>query len=287
MVLLFFSCISEDSDKFQVKKIAESLTDYPQIDDVIFYERNIDSDFTTKIDESIKKCDIFLLICSQNALKSNLIGFEWGAAISYDKIIIPIFKDTKDIPILLGSKVGVLYKKDAIIRDIHQLIVKNLDQLSSYKSPQKYDQKQRKEIIAIITIVFLGVFRVLFQVLLEFTPYRPYKYFPSTQYFLLYFFEVLLTIEIFNYLCKLFTKEWKKIPNPKEKRRLLNILYYWLIICTILKIIYLFDVANDVWEDHMYTKFGILFYGTIYITSEIILLFRIYHHRNKVFSMIA
>ncbi len=66
-----FICYSmKDSEKFQSSKIAEDLTNRPEIDDVLFCEEDAREDFIKYMNDYIEKCDILLLFCSQNALNS-------------------------------------------------------------------------------------------------------------------------------------------------------------------------------------------------------------------------
>ena len=63
-IQIFISYASEDSNKFYIKQVAETLNRLPQISEVLYYEAACKVDFVKYMDESIQNCDIFLLFCS-------------------------------------------------------------------------------------------------------------------------------------------------------------------------------------------------------------------------------
>ena len=72
-VLIFISYATKDSNLFHISEIAETLSRKPEIDEVLYWEEDMDDDIIDYMDKNVGKCDIFLLFCSQNALKSEPI----------------------------------------------------------------------------------------------------------------------------------------------------------------------------------------------------------------------
>jgi len=128
-IIVFISYSMKDSNQFQIAKIAQNLVRFPEIDDVLFADEDVQNDFIKYMNEFIGKCDIFLLFCTNNSLNSDFVGMEWRAALSLKKRIIPIYIDQNLIPPLLSSKIGIKFNKNDInetINDIYQLILKKL-----------------------------------------------------------------------------------------------------------------------------------------------------------------
>ncbi|MFX1311773.1 MAG: TIR domain-containing protein, partial [Promethearchaeota archaeon] len=128
-ILLFISYASKDADFFKIKQIAEELTKFKEIDDALYWQEDMRDDIYAYMDENLKKCDIFLLFCSENSLHSEPVKMEWRSALKIKKKIIPIFTEEKFIPPLLSTKLGLQFDRDNLqktIAEIHRLIVKKL-----------------------------------------------------------------------------------------------------------------------------------------------------------------
>ncbi|MCK4827325.1 toll/interleukin-1 receptor domain-containing protein, partial [bacterium] len=126
-ITIFVSYSMNDLDKFQISKIAEKLTNYPKIGEVLYADKNVLDDFIKYMDEYIGKCDIFILFCSEKSSDSKFVGMEWRAAVSLDKRVIPIFIDKRFIPPILSSRLGVEYNaKDlnGTVENINGIIIK-------------------------------------------------------------------------------------------------------------------------------------------------------------------
>ncbi len=77
--------------------------------------------------DSVSKCDVMLLFCSPNALKSKPIEKEWTTADIMNIPIIPIFVKADHIPPLLKSRVGVefdTFDQQKTVEEIYNLILK-------------------------------------------------------------------------------------------------------------------------------------------------------------------
>jgi hypothetical protein len=125
----FFSYSMRDSQLFNIKKIAKSLNAYRKIDEILYCEESTRDNFIKYMDENIGKCDIMILFCSPNALKSGFVNDEWMAAHAMKKPIIPVFLDEEHIPPLLRARIGVKFdvfnfKKN--IKEIYDVIKKKL-----------------------------------------------------------------------------------------------------------------------------------------------------------------
>lgn len=129
-IKVFISYATEDSKKFEVSIIANNLIKYPLIEKVLYWEEDLHDDIYDYMDANLGKCDIFLLFCSPNALKSDAVKMEWQAALKIKKKIIPVFVREEDIPTLLSTKLGVQFNEsdtDDTIKSIYDLILKKLE----------------------------------------------------------------------------------------------------------------------------------------------------------------
>lgn len=138
---VFISYATIDSKAFMVSKIANALEKFPEIDDVLIWEKDTKEDIIDYMNENLEICDILLLFCSENALVSDPVKLEWKTAIITNKIIIPVFNDPKDIPTLLKSKLGVKYNGniESITEELHKIIIKSKskDKITSYNNKYK------------------------------------------------------------------------------------------------------------------------------------------------------
>jgi len=65
--------------KFSIPYISKELTKFPEIEKVLFWEKDVDDNIIEYINRYIKECDLFILICSQNATDSKAVNWEWQA----------------------------------------------------------------------------------------------------------------------------------------------------------------------------------------------------------------
>ena len=130
-ISVFLSYASKDSELFKIKEIAENLKDCKDIAEVLFYEGGSYDNFVKYMNDNIGKCDVMLLFCSPNALKSKSVEKEWTAADAIGKPLIPVFIKTEHIPPLLKSRIYVEFDTFDIqktIKEIYNLILKKVRQ---------------------------------------------------------------------------------------------------------------------------------------------------------------
>ena len=125
--IVFVSYATKDADLFNIKEIAENLTIYDEIEEVLYYEAESYDNFVKYMNDNLGRCDVVLLFCSPNALKSGAVEKEWTAADAMDKPIIPVFIRTDHIPPLLKSRLGVefdTFDQPKNIKEIYRIIMK-------------------------------------------------------------------------------------------------------------------------------------------------------------------
>ncbi|MFX1494540.1 MAG: TIR domain-containing protein, partial [Promethearchaeota archaeon] len=128
--LIFISYATKDSDLFQIPLITDILVQYPEIDDILYWESDMHDDIYEYMDDNLKLCSIFLLFCTQTSFYSEPVKMEWRSALKLDKKIVPIFINPNDIPPLLTTKLGVQFNESEVydsIEAIYQMILKKLE----------------------------------------------------------------------------------------------------------------------------------------------------------------
>lgn len=127
VILVFMSYATVDSERFRVPTICEILTNYPEIENVLYWEEDVVDNFYEYMNDILGKCHALLLICSKSALESEPVRMEWMTARKLGKKIVPIFIEESHIPPLLPTIRGVQFKEDNIdktIEKIYKLILK-------------------------------------------------------------------------------------------------------------------------------------------------------------------
>ena len=130
-IVIFVSYATRDANLFKIKELAEILTSYEKIDDVLYWQEDLKDNIITYMSDNLDKCDVMLLFCSPNALKSKPIEKEWTAADMMNKPIIPVFIKTDHIPPLLKSRLGVEFNNFDLkktIDEIYEIILKKFEQ---------------------------------------------------------------------------------------------------------------------------------------------------------------
>lgn len=128
-LIIFISYATKDVELFKVKEIAEILTRYKEIEDVLYWQEDMKDNIIKYMSENVDKCDVMLLFCSPNALKSKPIEKEWTTADIMNKPIIPIFVKPDHIPPLLKTRLGIefdTFDQQKMIEEIYNLILKKL-----------------------------------------------------------------------------------------------------------------------------------------------------------------
>lgn len=126
---LFISYATLDAEIFKIREIAESLSIYPNIEDVLFWQKDSRDNIFTFMNENVGKCDLMLLFCSPNATKSPPVEKEWTAFDYMNKPIIPVFHEVDDIPPLLKPRQGIkfnIFEFQKNIENLYDLIIKKI-----------------------------------------------------------------------------------------------------------------------------------------------------------------
>ncbi|MFX0077418.1 MAG: toll/interleukin-1 receptor domain-containing protein, partial [Candidatus Hermodarchaeota archaeon] len=135
-LVVFVSYATKDADFFKIKEVAEKLSKIQDIDDVLYWQENMKDNIIKYMNENLGKCDVFLLFCSPNALKSGPVEKEWTAAEILGKPIIPVFLKAEHIPPLLKSKTGIQYDafdRERNLRNLQEIIKKHTSKNSKVK----------------------------------------------------------------------------------------------------------------------------------------------------------
>lgn len=128
-VLVFVSYATKDAEDFKIKDIAENLTKFKKINNVLYWQENTGDNIIKFMNDNLGKSDLVLLFCSANALTSEPVEKEWTAAEIMSKPIIPIFNVPDHIPPLLRPRLGIQYNPSDFqdnIKRIYDLILKKL-----------------------------------------------------------------------------------------------------------------------------------------------------------------
>jgi len=128
-IIIFISYATADAEKYQIKEIAEKLTKFSHIQEALYWEEDLHDNIYEYMNENLGKCDLMILFCSQNALKSIPVNKEWTAADALNKPIIPIFSEIEEVPPLLSSRRGIKFHfadLNKCIKEIYDLILKKL-----------------------------------------------------------------------------------------------------------------------------------------------------------------
>ncbi|MFX1556336.1 MAG: toll/interleukin-1 receptor domain-containing protein, partial [Promethearchaeota archaeon] len=120
-ILIFMSYATKDAEYFNVSEISEGLTVYDEIKDVLYWQEDLHDNIIEYMNENLKKCDVMILFCSENALKSVPVKKEWTAADIMGMPIIPVFTEPNYIPPILKSRLGYEFNPDDIQTNVQEL----------------------------------------------------------------------------------------------------------------------------------------------------------------------
>jgi len=132
-ILVFISYATKDAELFNIQETADLLTNYEEIENILYWQEDLEDNIFKYISDNLGKCDVMVLFCSDNALNSVPIEKEWTAADALYKPIIPVIFDVKHIPPLLKSRLGLefdFYNKQKNIQDLYALILKKCTSLT-------------------------------------------------------------------------------------------------------------------------------------------------------------
>ncbi|MFX0140355.1 MAG: toll/interleukin-1 receptor domain-containing protein, partial [Candidatus Hodarchaeota archaeon] len=127
---IFLSYSTIDTDYFQISRVVKSLEEYPEINKVMYWEADSTQNIVEYMDKMLEKCDVFVLFCSENSMKSVSVRDEWQAAFQRRKkgliTIIPVYEQAEHIPVILGHLLKVKYDKtdfNSFTRKLYQEIM--------------------------------------------------------------------------------------------------------------------------------------------------------------------
>lgn len=132
-ILIFMSYATIDADLFKVKDIAELLTKTKEIQDVLYWQEDMEDNIFEYMNDNLGKCHAMILFCSKAALESTPVKKEWTAAEAAGLPIIPVFYDVNHIPTLLKSRLGIefdFYDVDKNVAELQSLILKKCGDLT-------------------------------------------------------------------------------------------------------------------------------------------------------------
>ncbi len=129
---VFLSYSTIDTDHFQISRVAKSLEEYPDINKVMYWEADSTQNIVEYMDKMLENCDVFVLFCSENSMKSVSVRDEWQAAFQRRKkglvTIIPVYEQAEHIPVILGHFLNVKYDKtdfNSFTTELYQEIMRS------------------------------------------------------------------------------------------------------------------------------------------------------------------
>ncbi len=149
-ILVFVSYATKDAPTFEIPRVCESLTKFPEVKDVLYWQEDLHDDIWVYMDKNVGKCDVFVLFCSPNALESVPVRKEWAAADALNKPIIPVFSSVDYIPPLLRPRLGLqidVFNVEENIKKLHELILKKYVPKEDPTIPLKFFYKGKSKII--------------------------------------------------------------------------------------------------------------------------------------------
>ena len=142
-ILVFASYATKDANLFKISELAEALTEYDEIHDVLFWQEDMHDNIIEYMNDNLGKCDVMLLFCSPNSMISVPVKKEWTAADAIGKPIIPVFVKTDYIPPLLRSRLGVEFDNvdfQKNIQALYHLILKKFQKIGAVE-PASFERE--------------------------------------------------------------------------------------------------------------------------------------------------
>ena len=210
-VKVFISYSTKDKKDFNIPRLVHKLEENPLIQ-VYYYERDcqVGQSIVDYMEEFLTKCDVFLTICSPNSLISSPVRKEINMAFISKKKIIHLFKDIKNIRMILRDTRGLKFENeniDSVITEIVSLIIGK----NHLENPEvKFENEEEKTV-------------------------EPELKFINTNYLGFEFLEIIDALyhsseedieELLNELHKETFVQFFKIEFEKTKIYLLNRMYY-------------------------------------------------------------
>ena len=114
--VVFLSYSTLDSEHYNISEMAKRLEEYPEINKVFYWEVDSGESVVDFMEETLKISNVFVLICTENSIKSEAVKGEWQAAYQLRKRgkmkIVPVFEKEDDVPLLLLPLLSVEFTKD-------------------------------------------------------------------------------------------------------------------------------------------------------------------------------
>ncbi len=136
-LLVFVSYTIKDANLFRISEIAETLTNYEEIGDVLYCEEDTRDNFIQYMNKYIGECDVMILFCSPNSLKSEFVQDEWMAARAMKKPIIPVYIKETHIPPLLRARIGFEFDTfdfQKNVQGLYDLILKKIQPIQDLEA---------------------------------------------------------------------------------------------------------------------------------------------------------
>ena len=129
-ITIFISYSTEDSEYWNIPEIVNYLEGKPEIGKAVYWERDSGGKITEYMDKWLSLCDVFILFCSENAIKSSSVKGEWMAAYQLTKVkkiqkIIPVYDNEDYIPPLLLIWLNIKFRKDNPL-DFYEKVYKEI-----------------------------------------------------------------------------------------------------------------------------------------------------------------
>ena len=131
-ILIFVSYATKDAENFKISEISERLTEYDEIKDVLYWQEDLQDNIIEYMNENLKKCDVMILFCSENALNSVPVKKEWTGADIMGMPIIPVFTNPDHIPPILKSRLGYEIDPDDVQTNVQELYILALKKCKVY-----------------------------------------------------------------------------------------------------------------------------------------------------------
>lgn len=139
MTNIFISYTSKDRDTFRIPIIVNTLKSFSNIENVYFLEADAPSNIIQYMNDAISAADIILAFFSPTSRASKWNQFEWTSALQFNKVIIPIFINIEDIPLLLRSIRAIHFNQsniDESINKIYRIIAQLIQVLSKEETKE-------------------------------------------------------------------------------------------------------------------------------------------------------
>ncbi|MHA2283435.1 MAG: toll/interleukin-1 receptor domain-containing protein [Promethearchaeota archaeon] len=128
---VFLSYATVDTTYYRIAEIAQHLERYSDIEKVFYWEVDSEENIVKYMEQSLQISKVFILLCSENSLKSKSVQDEWQVALQLRKKgimkMIPVYENEADIPLLLGHILKVRFNGDdfeGFVEQLHREIMR-------------------------------------------------------------------------------------------------------------------------------------------------------------------